>query len=37
MDIKLNKISIKALANKYKDNKEDGVVGYGGKLDIRPP
>ena len=25
------------LADGYKDNAEDGVVGFGGKLDIRPP
>ena len=37
MDIELNKISIRSLEKKYKDNKEEGVVGYGGKLDIRPP
>jgi hypothetical protein len=25
------------LTDGYKDNEENGVVGYGGKLDIRPP
>ena len=37
MKIELKKITIRELANGYKDNAEDGVLGYGGKLDIRPP
>jgi hypothetical protein len=37
MKIELKEITIKELANGYKDNAENGVVGYGGKLDIRPP
>jgi len=37
MKIELNEISIKELANSYHDNAENGVVGFGGKLDIRPP
>jgi hypothetical protein len=37
MEIKLKEITIKQLASGYKDNAEDGVIGYGGKLDIRPP
>lgn len=37
MDIKLINITVRDLAKNYKDNKQDGVVGYGGKLDIRPP
>ena len=37
MKIKLKEITVSDLANSYKDNAEDGVVGYGGKLDIRPP
>ncbi|WP_440922874.1 HNH endonuclease family protein [Candidatus Pelagibacter sp.] len=36
MDIKLHQIKIKDLFNGYQDNDEEGVVGYGGKLDIRP-
>ena len=36
MDIKLNKVSVKELSNGYKDNNDAGVVGYDGKLDIRP-
>lgn len=37
MDITLKNITIKELAANYRDNQEDGVVGYGGKLNIRPP
>lgn len=36
MEIELKEITVRELANGYKDNNEDGVVGYGGKLDIRP-
>lgn len=37
MKIELKEISISALTKGFKDNAEDGVIGYGGKLDIRPP
>lgn len=37
MKIELKEISIRELTNGYSDNDEGGVVGYGGKLDIRPP
>lgn len=37
MEIVLHNISVKDLFNGFKDNKESGVVGYGGKLNIRPP
>ncbi len=37
MEIKLNEIPIREIVDGYKDNQEDGVVGYHGKLDIRPP
>ena len=37
MKIELKNISIKELSEGYLDNGEGGVVGYGGKLDIRPP
>ncbi len=37
MKIELKEITVRELADSYKDNAEDGVVGYGGKLDIRPP
>ena len=30
------KITIRELALGYEDNDEEGVIGYGGKLDIRP-
>ena len=37
MKIELKEISIRELTARYVDNQEDGVRGYGGKLDIRPP
>lgn len=37
MKIELKEITIRELTNGYQDNEEDGVVGFGGKLDIRPP
>ena len=37
MKIELKEITVRELAEGYKDNAEAGVVGYGGKLDIRPP
>lgn len=37
MKIVLKEITVRELVNGYKDNNDDGVVGYGGKLDIRPP
>lgn len=36
MNIELHKIPIKDVVNGYIDNEENGVVGYGGKLNIRP-
>ena len=36
MQIKLKRIPIREIAKGYKNNKEEGVVGYNGKLDIRP-
>lgn len=36
MDIALRHIPIRELVAGYKDDAEDGVVGYGGRLDIRP-
>lgn len=36
MDIKLNEITVRELTNGYEDKAEAGVVGYGGRLDIRP-
>lgn len=37
MKIELKEITVRDLTNGYQDNQEDGVVGYNGKLDIRPP
>ncbi len=37
MNIELREITVRELTNGYQDNDENGVVGYGGKLDIRPP
>ena len=37
MEIELKEISVRELTEGYEDNDEEGVVGYGGKLDIRPP
>lgn len=37
MQIELKEITIAQLVADYIDNEENGVFGYGGKLDIRPP
>jgi len=37
MNIDLKEITVRDLTNGYEDNQEDGVIGFGGKLDIRPP
>lgn len=37
MKIEFNKITVRELFAGYADHDEDGVVGYSGKLDIRPP
>lgn len=37
MRIELNHIKVSDLIEGYEDSGERGVVGYGGKLDIRPP
>ena len=37
MKIELKEISIKELVNGFEDNEENGVLGYNGRLDIRPP
>ena len=36
MKIELYKISVRKVIAGYKDSAEEGVVAYGGKLDIRP-
>ncbi len=37
MNIELKEITIQELSNGFEDNAENGVVGFDGKLDIRPP
>ena len=37
MKIELKEITVRELTSGYQDNEENGVVGYHGKLDIRPP
>ena len=37
MKIELKKITVRELTRGFEDNAEAGVVGFGGKLDIRPP
>lgn len=37
MKIKLENIPIREIFKEYVDNEEEGVKGYGGKLNIRPP
>jgi len=37
MKIELKEITIKELTTGYQDNSDEGVIGYGGRLDIRPP
>ena len=36
MKIELKEITVRELSEGYKDNNEGGVVGFSGKLDIRP-
>jgi hypothetical protein len=36
MKIELNEIPIREVAEQYADNDEEGVFGYGGRLNIRP-
>ncbi len=37
MKIELSNITVRELSTGYLDNNEAGVVGYSGRLDIRPP
>ncbi|MCC6826350.1 MAG: DUF262 domain-containing protein [Acidobacteria bacterium] len=37
MKIELKEIPVRDLVKGYSDDKDGGVVGFGGKLDIRPP
>ena len=36
MKIELHEITVREIAEGYIDNAENGVTGYGGKLNIRP-
>lgn len=36
MKIKLHEISVREIVDGYLDSQENGVVGYGGRLNIRP-
>ena len=36
MDIELRQITVRDVSNGYVDSAENGVVGYGGRLNIRP-
>lgn len=36
MKIKLNEIPVREIVEGFKDDAENGVIGYDGKLDIRP-
>lgn len=37
MNIQLKDLTVRELVAGYSDDGEGGVIGYGGKLDIRPP
>ena len=37
MKIEQRKLTVRDVTNGYVDNAEEGVIGYGGKLNIRPP
>lgn len=37
MKIELKEISVRDVVSGYTDNNEEGIVGYNGNLDIRPP
>jgi hypothetical protein len=37
MKIELKEITVRELTKGFEDNEESGVIGFGGKLDIRPP
>lgn len=37
MIIELKEITVRDLTYEFEDNEENGVLGFGGKLDIRPP
>jgi hypothetical protein len=37
VNIELKETTVRELTDGYMDKSEDGIFGYGGKLDIRPP
>ena len=37
MEVKLKEITVRDLVEGYKDHADEGISGYGGELDIRPP
>ena len=37
MKIELKEITVRDLADKFEDQDEQGIVGFAGRLDIRPP
>jgi hypothetical protein len=37
MNIELKEITVRELTKDFEDNEENGVIGFNGKLDIRPP
>ena len=37
MKIELHEIKVRDLVKGYKDSGDEGVVAYGGNLDVRPP
>ena len=37
MKVELKEISVKELTSNYQDKNEEGVFGFNGNLDIRPP
>ena len=37
MEIELKEITVRELVDGHRDNDEEGVFGYSGRLDIRPP
>ena len=36
MQIELHRVTVREVVNGYEDSNENGVVGYGGRLNIRP-
>ena len=37
MQIDLKEIAVSEVSKNFQDNAEDGIFGYNGRLDIRPP